>query len=131
MALEILPATFIRDVDPSEPWHEVVNEAKGLTWSFRREHALLQVEPDRLVLVSGGADGIEFHVENGVVIVLISGIPRRVKQLAWHTHPRPTGPSDHDRKFLEMLGQRSSMIYEMFAGGEGTRFDAKGPRVSE
>jgi hypothetical protein len=76
--MDIRPATLVRLVDPEEPWREVVNEAKALTW----------------------------------------------------THPRPTGPSDHDRNLLRMLGQSSSVVYEMFGDAEGTRYRAQDRKVT-
>jgi hypothetical protein len=124
--MDIRPATLVREVDGIEPLEEVVNEAKGLTWKYRREHALIRVAPDRLLLVRGGADGIAFEVEGDDVFMEVDGGRVRVVFLAWHTHPRPTGPSDHDRAFLKVLKQGDSVIYEMFAGGEGTRFYPKG-----
>jgi len=122
--MDIRPATLVREVDPSEPWSVVVDEAKGLTWTGRCEHALISVEDGRLLLVSGGADGLLFEERDGKVWVRVNDEPLRVVTLAWHTHPRATGPSDHDRQFLRLLAQRSSMIYEMFTTGEGTRFKA-------
>jgi hypothetical protein len=124
--MDIRPATLIREVSPSEPWDAVIEEAKSFTWTRRCEVALLKLEPESLVLVQGGADGIEFETEDRRVFVNVDGIRRRVVLLAWHTHPRPTGPSDHDRRFLALLGQPSSVIYEMFADGRGTRFNALG-----
>ena len=74
----------------------------------------------------GGVDGIEFYVRHGTVIVVIDNVPRQVSLLAWHTHPRPTGPSDHDRA-LRLLGQADSLIYEMFGDGRGIRYRAANP----
>jgi len=34
-----------------------------------------------------------------------------------HTHPSTTGPSHFDFEMLNVLGQRSSYIYELFGGG--------------
>ena len=124
--MDIRPATFVREVDPAEPLPEVVDEAKGLTWIHRQEHALLRVDSGRLLLVRGGADGIAFEKDGDEVFVSVDGRRHRVTLLAWHTHPRPTGPSDHDREFLRVLKQSDSLIYEMFAGGDGTRFYPKG-----
>jgi hypothetical protein len=124
--MDIRPAKFIRDVDPNESVDEVINEAKAFTWTHHCEHALLRLELGRLVLVRGGADGIEFKEKPDGVYVTIDEIDCRVTGLAWHTHPRPTGPSDHDRAFLEKLPQGSSMIYELFGDHEGTRFSPRG-----
>ena len=129
--MDIRPAIFVRDVDPREPVAEVVNEAKALTWAHRAEHALLRVDSGQLVLVRGGADGISFEAEGSEIYVDLDGNRRRVTLLAWHTHPRPTGPSDHDRAFLKALGQKESLIYEMFADRNGTRFYADDRKVTE
>lgn len=128
--MDIRPATLVREVAASEAWSEVVNEAKAFTWMRRCEVALLRVDSGQLLLVRGGADGIEFEVTYDEVFVKIDGVRRRVVLLAWHTHPRPTGPSDQDRRFLAKLNQRSSVIYEMFGDGRGTRFYAA-DRVEE
>jgi hypothetical protein len=122
--MDIRPATLVRVISPLENWDEIVNEANGLTWTHRSEIALVRVDPDELLLVRGGADGIEFDTADDAMWMSVDGARRRVNRLAWHTHPRPTGPSDHDRRFLRMLGQESSMIYEMFTDGAGTRFHA-------
>ncbi|HEV2296417.1 MAG TPA: hypothetical protein VGR35_21415 [Tepidisphaeraceae bacterium] len=122
--MDIRPATLVRIVSTSDNWDEIVNEAKGITWTHRSEVALVRVDPDELLLIRGGADGIEFEIADDAVCVSIDGVRRRVNRLAWHTHPRPTGPPDHDRRFLRMLGQESSIIYEMFTDGSGTRFRA-------
>jgi hypothetical protein len=125
--LDIRPVILERVVSPDEPVAEVVNEAKALTWTHRAEHALLEVEGGEFLLVRGGADGIEFELEpnGGFVVVVVDGKRRRVTLLAWHTHPRPTGPSDHDRSFLKALSQQKSRIYEMFADRRGTVFYAE------
>jgi hypothetical protein len=125
--MDIKPATLVREVDAAEDWREVVNEAKALTWTHRCEHALLRCDRGRLLLVRGGADGLEFELIDGAAHVRIDGAIHRVTLLAWHTHPRPTGPSDHDRLFLRMISQDSSVIYEMFGDGNGTRFGARDP----
>lgn len=99
--MDIRSATLIREVSENEPWDEVINEAKALTWTHRCEIALLGVATGQLMLVRGGVDGIEFQVTDNAVWVEIDQTRNVVKLLAWHTHPRPTGPSDHDRQFCE------------------------------
>lgn len=123
--MDIRPAIFVREVDSAEPLAEVVNEAKAMTWTHRCEHALVRVDEGQLLLVRGGADGLEFEREADAVFLTLEGKRRRVTLLAWHTHPRPTGPSDHDRAFLRALGQAESLIYEMFGDRNGTRFYAE------
>lgn len=125
MPMDIRPAKLVRRVSPSESWLDVVNEAKAETWTHRLEHALLKVDSGELLLVRGGADGLEFELgSERDVFVSVDDERRRVTLLAWHTHPKPTGPSDHDKAFLRELGQPSSMIYEMFGDGRGTVFYA-------
>jgi hypothetical protein len=127
--MDIKPAILIREVSPMESLPEVVNEAKALTWTHRAEHALIRCAPGNLFLVRGGADGIGFQTRDGRVYIDVDGVAREVTLLAWHTHPRPTGPSDHDRNFLKLLGQHDSLIYEMFSDGNGTRFRPKDPET--
>jgi len=122
--MDIRPAKLVRIVESSESWLEVVNEAKSFTWTRRCEVALIGIDDGRLLLVSGGADGLMFESLDGKVWVTVDDKPLCVVSLAWHTHPRATGPSDHDRHFLRLLRQRSSVIYEMFTDGNGTRFTA-------
>lgn len=128
--MDIRPALLVRAVDPSESLDEVVDEAKALTWTHRCGVALLRIDAGQLLLVRGGADGIQFDVVDEKVFVTIEGVPRQVTLLAWHTHPRPTGPSDHDCRFLQMLRQPESFIYEMFASRNGTRFYAEDREVT-
>ena len=119
-------AEFVRVVDRLEEFDEVVNEAKSDTWSKAREHAVLLLADGRLVLVRGGKDGIVLidRAEDGLAIEMNQQVCR-IESLAWHTHPVPTGPSDHDRAILARLGQESSVIYELRGDPRGTRFGPK------
>ncbi|MGA2500438.1 MAG: hypothetical protein ABSH20_22060 [Tepidisphaeraceae bacterium] len=108
---------------------ELVNEAKALTYEHYCEFALLKLFDGRLVLVRGGIYGIEFglvesHVPQGTVArtvtIEVEGRTLGVKELAFHTRPKPTGPSDQDLRTLELLGQASSRIYEIFGDRDGT-----------
>jgi hypothetical protein len=120
--MDYRPAEFVRYVEPAEALPDILDEAKAETWTKRREHALLQLEDGRLVLVRGGHDGIELISRNDGVYVEISGQTLKVSKLAWHVHPRATGPSDHDRAILQGLGQRSSVVFEINGEPGGTRF---------
>jgi hypothetical protein len=101
----------------------LIDEAKAETWINGREHAVVVLDRDDVVLIRGGRDGIELDVDGHLGIVVdVTGILRAVKRLAWHTHPRPTGPSDHDCHILKRLEQASSVVYEIGGDPKGTIF---------
>jgi hypothetical protein len=113
---------------------ELVSEAKGLTFEFYREHAVVQLDNGRRAMIQGETFGIglERTLDNdpfgrapGQLFVEIEGEPVRVRRLVFHTHPKPTGPSDDDLLVLEILGQRQSMLYELFGPWEGTEIRPK------
>jgi hypothetical protein len=122
-------AKFIRWVAGSETFEDLLNDAKALIWETEREHAVIVVRPNRRALVRGGRLGIEFLLREsnaaqhvGLALtekslwVDVEGIEARVEQIEFHTHPLPTGPSDHDLRVLEILRQKESRIVEI--GGE-------------
>jgi hypothetical protein len=114
-------AKFVAWIE-SEPHDEsLIDEVKGLTFVEYAEFALLRTD-DRQLLVKGGRKGILFELDaDGHMIVSTPIGSRRVLQLLWHTHPIPTGPSDHDRGVLRLLGQKESVIYELNGEAAGTR----------
>jgi hypothetical protein len=127
-------ASFLRFVLPRERMHDLVDEAKGLTWEHNLEHALLQIEDGRRVMVRGSTYEIElgrgmhndpFGRNEDELYVEIEGQPRRVIRLVFHTHPKPTGPSDDDLEVLRLLKQGRSMLYELFGPRDGTEIRLK------
>ena len=124
-------AEFVRFVAANETLEDLIDEAKAETWIKGREHAAVVLDRDEVVLVCGGMDGIEPDVDNRLGIVVdVRGTLRAVKRLAWHTHPRPTGPSDHDCFLLQRLEQASSVVYEIGGDAKGTIFVQKESGVS-
>ncbi|HMO26610.1 MAG TPA: hypothetical protein PKB10_10100 [Tepidisphaeraceae bacterium] len=123
--MDVRRAIVVREVSADESIADVVNEAKAMTWIHRSEHALLRIADGRLMLVRGGADGIELDQVDDEIRIEVDGASHKVSLLAWHTHPRPTGPSDHDFRLLQLLGQPDSRIYEMFGDSAGVRFYAR------
>jgi hypothetical protein len=119
-------AEFVRFIEVDEDFEEVLNEAKADTWSKAREHAVLILDNAEVVMVRGGRDGI-LLIDRGEegIFVEVESKERRVQRLSWHTHPAPTGPSDHDRELLVTLGQSASMLYELRGDPAGTRFAPK------
>jgi hypothetical protein len=119
--MDYRPAELVRLVDPSEELDEVVNEAKADTWVKGREHAVLSLADGRLVMVRGGRDGIELmRTDESGVCIDVEGRRVTVRKLCWHVHPVPTGPSDHDRRLLDLLGQDVSVLYEIGGEPDGT-----------
>lgn len=122
-------AQYVRRVLPHERMDDLVEEAKGLTYEHYCEFALLELEDRSRALVRGGAFGIELECSTSndpfgrpadQVYVEIEGAMTRVARLIFHTHPKPTGPSDDDLTVLRLLGQDRSMLYELFGPPEGT-----------
>ena len=106
--------------DPNDP--SLIDEVKGLTFIEYAEFALLAVEGEGQALVKGGRKGILFELDAEGHMLAATPLGRqRVIRLLWHTHPMPTGPSDHDRGVLRLLGQEESMIYEVNGERGGTR----------
>lgn len=122
-------AEFVRYVLPHERMDDLIREAKALTYEHFCEHALLRLENGRRVMVKGGPFGIDlkrFRSDEASgsaadhVYVEVGPEWMRVIQLIFHTHPKPTGPSDDDLLVLRLLGQRRSMLYELFGPIDGT-----------
>jgi hypothetical protein len=111
----------------SDAWDELlIDETKGLTFAEYSEFAMLAMEDNRLVLVKGGRNGILFELDSeGHMILATPSGHRRVSGLLWHTHPMPTGPSDHDCGVLRLLGQEQSVVFEINGAATGTVFRAK------
>jgi hypothetical protein len=119
-------AEFVRFVADSEPLEDLIDEAKADTWKRQQEHALLVIQTgggQRFVMVRGGRDGILLdRMDDEKIGIEIEGEFHRVVWLGWHVPPVPTGPSDYDRLALDLLGQPSSMLYEVNGARDGTRF---------
>ena len=119
-------AEFVRFVADSELLEDLIDEAKADTWRRQQEHALLVIQTtggQRYVMVRGGYDGILLdRMDDGKLGIEIDGAFQQVVRLGWHVHPIPTGPSDYDRQVLDLLGQESSMLYEVCGPRDGTRF---------
>lgn len=128
----------VRFVPPDEPADELIEDAKSRTYEHVREHAVLEIADGRRVMVCGGPFGISLGVrrstgpvgrEGDELVVDIDGQPVVVRRLVFHTHPKPTGPSDGDFAVLNILGQRSSMLYELSGPRDGTEFGRKERQV--
>lgn len=120
-------AEFVRFIEDHESVDDLVDEAKADTWVREQEHALLLVRSEgksRLCMVRGGLDGIllELSPHEGIVLLRIDSVMWQVERLAWHIHPVPTGPSDQDRRVLDLLHQESSLVYEIGGSAAGTSF---------
>lgn len=129
--MDYRPAEFVRFIDDAERLDDLLDEAKSDTWTKGREHAVLVLQRPgfmRVAMVRGGLDGILLdRGADGTVTLDVGGTAWQVSKLAWHVHPYATGPSDHDRRVLDVLGQASSMLYEIGGPDGGTRF----PQMSE
>ena len=129
--MDVQRAKFVRWVEPNESREQLVHDAKALSWEHECEHAVLELNNNRLVLVGGGRVGIEFLAEGGLPVapdghatvklfVEVEGEVFRIKRIVFHTHPMATGPSDWDLRVLEMLNQTESCIYEINGPTGGT-----------
>lgn len=99
---ETAPMQVIRTIGKGESLADIINEAKGLTFSSGNEVALVKLASGERALVSGGPRGIEFA-------------EGEITRVFGHTHPYdipPTGPSDFDFHALQSLGQQSSYLLE-------------------
>ena len=131
--MDYRPAEFVRFVLPDEAVEDVIDEAKAETWTKEREHALLVVSyangEEQFAMVRGGKDGILLErAEDGSISVPVENELFLLHRLAWHVHPVPTGPSDHDFATLDALAQESSMLFEIGGPREGTLFSRKSGR---
>ncbi len=122
--MEFELAKFVAWVEHHEVHEELfIDEVKGMTFTRFAEFALLALDGGRHALVQGGRTGVLFELDAEGHMIVVTPIGRqRVLELIWHTHPFPTGPSDHDRGVLRLLNQRESVIYEINGEGDGTRF---------
>lgn len=126
-------ARFVAWVDPREVRDpSFIDEVKGLTFSRYAEFAVLSLDDGRHALIRGGRTGVLFELDaEGRMIVETPAGRQRVVELLWHTHPIPTGPSDHDRGVLRLLDQRESIVYEIKGERDGTRFSWRKGRSDE
>lgn len=111
--VDVAEASIVRTITHGEKITDIIEKAKGLTFSTGNEYALISLRSGERVLVSGGPGGID-----------LSRLP--VRRILGHTHPfqlLPTGPSLVDRAALQTLGQRSSYLFER---GRQIRFGAGG-----
>jgi hypothetical protein len=77
-------------------------------------------------MIRGGFDGISLEVRGDQVGLLLEGVFVCITHLAWHVHPSPTGPSQHDFDVLAKLNQKSSVVYEINGEKPGTFFNVRG-----
>ncbi|WPQ66295.1 RHS repeat-associated core domain-containing protein [Chitinophaga sancti] len=96
------PMSIERIIKRGEKLEDIVNEAKGLTWTTGNEHAVVTLTNGERALVSGGPGGIIFKRSE-------------VKLLFGHTHPTSAPPSSTDATALTELGQTKQYVYH---GGE-------------
>lgn len=86
------------DGDPFDP--DLIDDMKSSNWVEGVEHALLELTTGERAIVKGGRNGIRFQVEgrdgSRCLCFEIEGRRVYVAQILWHTHPKPTGPSDGD-----------------------------------
>jgi hypothetical protein len=127
-------ARFVRVVPPTPNVQELYNELKARTWQAECEHAVVEIEDGRWVLVAGSRTEIELEqaVPNDPfgrhfpsVYVTIEGAWVRVVRLIVHTHPKPTGPSAADQRVLRILSQADSLLVELGGDPDGTLFKPK------
>jgi len=123
--MDVRMAKLVRTVARHENWDGVVKEAKALTWVDRVEHALLETRDGQFLLVSGGYDGINLSIGPTGVTMTSTNQTHDIARLCWHIHPRPTGPSDQDRRLLTLLGQQRSIVFEINGPVSGTTFGPK------
>lgn len=92
---------FIREVKCGEKWINVLQEMKELTFTKKREYAVVRLHDGTRALVAFGEKG--------------GTLPDSVKRTIIHSHPYhlpPTGPSPDDFQMLIDLGQKRSYILE-------------------
>jgi hypothetical protein len=129
-------ASFVAWVDPELEESDLINYLKSLTWTYRKEHAVVEVRGGQRAIICGGAHDIVFEVRQGSLIdpfgrqeeyacIDVNGQPVRVDKLLGHTHPAVTGPSPGDFEMPRFLRQTESIIYEINGPAEGTRFFLK------
>ncbi len=121
------PAEFVRIVRSRERLRDLRDEAKALVWTTGVEHAVLELADRRRVLVRGGPAGIDFltNQDETEVHMMMEEVMVRVVRICFHVHPRVTGPSDDDLRFLTILGQRRATIFEIGGDPDGTRIQVK------
>ena len=127
--MEAEAARFIREVPADESLSETVNAAKALTWEYFREHAVLRLIDGRVVLVQGGRYGINLQRSivpthegrsSDVLFVMVEDRLVQVRELVFHVHPKPTGPSDDDLLVMKLLNQEESRLFEISGPRDGT-----------
>jgi RHS repeat-associated protein len=89
--------SITRLIKKGEKLDDIINEAKGLTWTTGNEHALVTLANGNRALVSGGPGGIIFK-------------QGQLKTLFGHTHPTSAGPSAADASALKQLGQSKQYV---------------------
>lgn len=99
---EKLPMSLVRIIGKGEKVDDIINEAKGLTWTSKQEHALVTLADGRRALVSGGEGGITF--QRG-----------QIKRVFGHTHPDGSLPSADDALSLQILGNSQQRVFPMSA----------------
>ena len=97
-------ASVVRIIQPGESIADIINEAKGLTFSTGNEHALVALENGDRALVSGGEYAIAFDE-----------LP--ISRIFGHTHPTNALPSQAD---VDALGQLGNSKQYVFHGGQIT-----------
>jgi len=102
----------LRTIQRGEKIADIMEEAKGITFTTGNEVALVKLASGERALVTGGSGGITWS-------------EGEVTRLFGHTHPYdvpPTPPSDFDVQALQQLGQRNSYILQH---GELMKFGVK------
>ncbi|AFD06129.1 RHS repeat-associated core domain-containing protein [Solitalea canadensis] len=102
---ETLPMVVERMIMKGEKIADIINEAKGLTWTTGNEYALVTLQNGERALVSGGPGGISFKTN-------------QIIRLFGHTHPTSAGPSSADFVAVKLLNQSKQYV---FHGGNITR----------
>lgn len=88
---------MVRLIEKGEKIDDIVNEAKGLTFTTGNEHAVVKLTGGSRALVSGGLHGIDF----GDKITRVFG----------HTHPTSSLPSCVDVAALKKLKQSKQYVF--------------------
>jgi hypothetical protein len=96
------PMQVERAIQRGEKVADLINEAKALTFTTGKEHAVVTLANGKRVLVSGGPGGINFAEGS-------------ITRIFGHTHPTNALPSAADAAALRALGQSKQYV---FHGGE-------------
>ena len=121
-------AEFVAWVEADADDPELVDDIRYRSFLERREFAVVSLSGGKNALLAGGTFAITLRLDDGGrPIVETPNGGERIVRLLWHTHPKPTGPSDADREFLRLLDQKESLIHEVNGPKGGIVFGPNKP----